>query len=311
MYTVSRYDPANKLQWDSFVSASPTGHFMFRRDYMDYHSDRFEDHSLLIHEKGKLVALLPANAVGGELHSHQGLTFGGLIVGPKVLSSASVAITQAVTRHIGEAGFSRAVIKAMPAAFCETAREDLLYGLHHNGWTLFRRDLSSVIDYAANVPYRSSRRRAVQRAREAGMTINSQPDLAQLWAVLSEVLAERHEAAPTHNLDEITTLAERFPNNIRPLTIEYEGRVLGGTVMFLQAQAAHTQYLCVNAEGRSFGGLDFLLDAVITRYREAHRWFSFGISTTEAGEVLNDSLIFHKESFGARGLVHDFYEYRP
>ena len=47
---------------------------------MDYHSDRFNDHSLLFYHKEKLVALLPANEKEKDVHSHQGLTYGGLII---------------------------------------------------------------------------------------------------------------------------------------------------------------------------------------------------------------------------------------
>ena len=44
------------------MKVSKNGTFLFLRAYMDYHSDRFHDHSLMFHnEKGKLIAVLPAN----------------------------------------------------------------------------------------------------------------------------------------------------------------------------------------------------------------------------------------------------------
>ena len=53
---------------------------MFDRDYMDYHSDRFEDNSLMFFDDSeKLIALLPANLRGDILYSHQGLTYGGFL----------------------------------------------------------------------------------------------------------------------------------------------------------------------------------------------------------------------------------------
>ena len=39
------------------------------------------------------------------------------------------------------------------------------------------------------------------------------------------------------------------------------------------------------------------------------RYFSFGISTEQAGQYLNEGLIAQKEGFGARTVVHDFYEW--
>ena len=47
---------------------------------MDYHADRFEDYSLMVYYKSELYALLPANRVADTLYSHQGLTYGGLLM---------------------------------------------------------------------------------------------------------------------------------------------------------------------------------------------------------------------------------------
>src|SRR6476660_4545846 len=79
-YSVHRYEPAFKAEWDALVRASKNGTFLFLRDYMEYHGDRFEDHSLLIRDKGVTVAMLPANSTGAELVSHGGLTYGGFIM---------------------------------------------------------------------------------------------------------------------------------------------------------------------------------------------------------------------------------------
>jgi hypothetical protein len=57
------YKPEFKGLWDAFVSGAKNGVFLFNRDYMDYHSDRFQDYSLLFFRDNCLVALLPANIV--------------------------------------------------------------------------------------------------------------------------------------------------------------------------------------------------------------------------------------------------------
>ena len=53
--------------------------FLFHRDFMDYHQDRFDDYSLLIFKKEKLIAVFPANKIDEILYSHQGLSYGGLV----------------------------------------------------------------------------------------------------------------------------------------------------------------------------------------------------------------------------------------
>ena len=80
-WTLRMYSPDMRRDWDAFVDASRNSTFLFRREYLEYHADRFADHSLLAFKRGSLRALLPANITSdGTLHSHQGLTYGGWIL---------------------------------------------------------------------------------------------------------------------------------------------------------------------------------------------------------------------------------------
>ena len=47
---------------------------------MEYHQDRFEDASCLVINGKKLVAVFPANINEGAVYSHQGLSYGGLVI---------------------------------------------------------------------------------------------------------------------------------------------------------------------------------------------------------------------------------------
>ena len=47
---------------------------------MDYHSDRFDDFSILIYKNKSLVGLIPANSFENSIYSHQGLSYGGLLL---------------------------------------------------------------------------------------------------------------------------------------------------------------------------------------------------------------------------------------
>ena len=83
-YNIIKYTSDYYQIWNDFVANAKNATFLFNRDFMEYHSDRFEDNSLLIFdEKDKLVAIFPANRIGNELFSHQGLTYGGLILDEK------------------------------------------------------------------------------------------------------------------------------------------------------------------------------------------------------------------------------------
>ena len=84
MISIVEYSPNKNNEWNDFVRKSKNGIFMFNRDFMDYHSDRFKDNSLMFMEKGELIAVLPASLHGNELRSHGGLTYGGFITNEKM-----------------------------------------------------------------------------------------------------------------------------------------------------------------------------------------------------------------------------------
>ena len=44
---IVKYNHNMKAEWDAFVKTSKNGTFLFMRDYMEYHNDRFIDYSLL------------------------------------------------------------------------------------------------------------------------------------------------------------------------------------------------------------------------------------------------------------------------
>src|SRR5213082_1546740 len=47
--SVHRYHPRLKHHWDGFVQGACNSTFLFQRDYMDYHRDRFADHSMMVY----------------------------------------------------------------------------------------------------------------------------------------------------------------------------------------------------------------------------------------------------------------------
>ena len=74
------YNSSMKSEWNRVVEESRNGTFLIKREYLEYHSDRFEDFSLVFEYEGEMIAVLPANRQGTTFYSHQGLTYGGLIM---------------------------------------------------------------------------------------------------------------------------------------------------------------------------------------------------------------------------------------
>ena len=100
MVKIKRYEPEEKELWDSFVRNSKNGVFFFLRDYMEYHADRFEDHSLIFFKNEEPIALLPANVEGDIMCSHAGLTFGGIVTNQKMSVNLMLQIFNSLKKYL-------------------------------------------------------------------------------------------------------------------------------------------------------------------------------------------------------------------
>src|SRR3990167_1985504 len=307
MVVCEAYTTSKKNVWDDFVSACKTPLFFFKREFMEYHSDRFKDASLMFYEDEILVALFPASIHGGTLVSHGGLTYGGVLLSPKVRAETVLSIFDELLVFSKKEAYEKIIYKPVPHIFSLQAAQEDLYALHRLGAQIVRRDFSSII-YLSNRPKLSKGRRwLVARAKKVGLVVSESVAWGSFHELLSDVLV-KHGASPVHSPEELAMLAALFPENIVLKAVEYEGVLIAAALLFKFENTVHTQYLATNEQGKELGALDYLIeDCILERLSEQYQYFSFGISTENHGTVLNFGLLGQKESFGARGMAIDFY----
>lgn len=302
------YEKKLSEQWDAFVSETINGHFMFMRGFMDYHSDRFIDHSIMFYdESDKLIAILPANLDGDILHSHQGLSFGGVLFGKKVSSPKVIDIFTALIQYSEKKSFSKIKYKRVPDIYYDFFSQDDLYALFLNDAQLIRCDLNSTVSLKSEYKYSKGRKWAVNKAKKEGLTISFLDDYEVFWKILTDVLSA-HNAIPTHTLNEITMLKEFFPENIKLVVAKKDEVVVAGSVLFINKKIVHTQYMASSEIGREIGALDYLIDHLMKNEFSNKDYFNFGISTEDSGRFLNEGLLAQKIGFGAKTNVHNTYE---
>ena len=306
---VKRYSKEDKINWDDFLKEAKNSHFMFFRDYMDYHSDRFADHSLMIHDqKEKLVAILPANQNENELISHQGLSFGGLLIKSEVDTLKFLQCIDALILYCKEHSFSTLLYKKIPVIYSSTLCEEDCFALVYNGAKLYRRDLNCAIDFKFRQEFTKSRLRNIKKAKKNGITcIQSNEDIEEFYRVLTANLSTVHKLVPPHSLEELNLLQTKFPENILLFVAKLDDQVIAGVLVFVTRFVIHAQYIASLEVGRKLGALDLLFDYIINRFEESSSYLSFGVSTEDSGKFINEGLVFQKEGFGARAYVHDFY----
>ena len=313
MYEIVRYTPELKALWDSFVRKSRNGTFLFMRDYMDYHRQRFTDFSLLIFHKQSLVALLPLNKEAeGSVASHSGLTYGGLITDKKGRAEKVMKLFECLNTWLRDAGIRRVVYCPVPWIYHEMPAEEDLYALFNVcNARLTAREISSTIAQENKLAFSQSRKDCLRKAQKAGVKVMSTSDFAAFWDVLSANLQQRYAVSPVHSLTEITALASLFPHEIRLYAAYLDNEMVAGTVVYVMPRVVHVQYISASAKGKAVGALDLLFRYLINEVFVDKPYFDFGKSTEDRGRRLNEPLIFQKEGFGGRGVCYDTYEWTP
>lgn len=310
MIEIKKYVSENKNTWNQYVDNSKNATFLFKREYMDYHSNRFEDYSLLIYQKNKLLCLLPANRIDDILYSHQGLTYGGLITNSKTTVVDVLNVFTAINVFLKKEGFSKVIYKPIPYIYHKIPSQEDLYALFRlPNCKLIGRNISSTIFMDNKVRFNESRKSGIRKAIFNNVRIEKSNDFDLFWDILNTNLINKYGVKPVHTLDEIKLLQSRFPQNIA-LYLAYKDCIpLGGTLLYIMDNLIHTQYISANLLGKEIGALDLLFDFLINTEFSKYIYFDFGQSTEQNGEYLNDALIFQKEGFGGRGVIYDTYEY--
>jgi hypothetical protein len=308
-FSVKQYQENDYENWNVFIGQAKNATFLFHRDFIEYHKDRFDDFSLMVFDNEKLVAVLPANKVGNEIFSHQGLTYGGLVINEKSKLTTVINAFRSILLFLKDNEIEKLHLKTIPSIYHNKPAEEIQYALFLAEAKLVRRDSLSVIDLSQKYDFSKIRKRGIQKAIANGLVIKEETNFESFWnEVLIPNLDERHNAKPVHSLEEIKVLKNLFPNNIRQFNVCHNDKIVAGTTVFESEKVAHCQYISKYENEENLGCLDFLYHFLITEVFANKRFFDFGISNEEQGKKLNEGLSYWKESFGASTIVHDFYE---
>lgn len=310
MMIVKRYSDTNIDLWNDFNARSKNSMFMFDRNYMDYHRDRFKDHSLLFYSDEDLIALFPASEKEGSLVSHGGLTYGGFITNEKMKQHTMNDCFDALIHYVAEQGLTEIIYKTIPHVYHLQPAEEDRYSLFAYGAELITVDASTVINLTAPLKMPKGRKAQISRARREGVEVGVLTEFSDYAAFIdleNSVLEERHNTHAVHTAAELKFLHDRFPESIKLYGALKDGKLIAGTVVYVYSQTIHTQYMAANEEARVIGALDLAVSTVIEEYKTSKLWVDFGISTEHGRIYLNEGLIAQKEGFGGRTNTYDIW----
>ena len=311
MVRIEKYSSEKEDIWNRFNKESKNSLFMFDRKYMDYHSDRFKDHSLLFYDEDKLIAILPLSEHGEELKSHGGLTYGGFITDSKMKQHTMMDCFETFISYAKENGFSKVTYKCIPHIYHNQPAEEDRFALFANGAQLVTVDVSTYVNLSSPLKMPKGRKAQISRAKREGVVIEELSSLEDFEVFIdleNAVLNERHEVSAVHTGAELKLLKDRLPENIHLFAAMKDGKMIAGTVVYEYDTVVHTQYMAADDEARTIGALDLAVATVIEKYKDSKKCLDFGISTEHGKIYLNEGLCSQKEGFGGRTGVYEIWE---
>ena len=147
-YSVQQYQKSDYVHWNAFIGQAKNATFLFHRDFMEYHKDRFEDFSLMVYKEQKLVAVLPANRVSDTVFSHQGLTYGGLVYSPKLNAEKVEAILDSLLSFFKENEVQTFYYKPIPSFYSSKGNAETDFFMIKKGSFLDRKKMNLAINLA-------------------------------------------------------------------------------------------------------------------------------------------------------------------
>lgn len=309
-YSVKPYRESDYSNWNTFIGQSKNATFLFHRDFMEYHKDRFKDFSLMIFKNEKLIAVLPANRVGNIVYSHQGLTYGGLVYSTKLNGEKVENILDSLVSFFKENEVQSFYFKPIPLFYTLKGNAEMDFFMLKKGAFLDKKEMNLGINLSMPLTISKSKLKHFRKIEELDLELVEEQQLELFWKlVLEPRLLEKYDAKPVHTLKEITALKEKFPNNIKQFSVYFEDVIIAGITILETETVVKSQYGATTKKGEELRALDFLFINLIRKYKsEGKLFFDMGIVNEDNEKGYHAGLLKQKEELGCSVYSQDFYK---
>ncbi|MGL2994061.1 FemAB family protein [Flavobacterium sp. TSSA_36] len=309
-FIIKKYQKSDYDLWNSFVTSAPNATFLFYRHFMEYHEERFDDFSLLVFEKTKLIAILPANRKENSVYSHQGLTYGGLVYASKLKIENVANILDVLLAYLKSMRVTYFYLHPIPSFYLKKGNAAIDFFLIKKGGILYRKEMNLVVNLNQIFSISKSKLKHYRRTELLGLRIVEETNFQPFWEkILEPRLLEKYEANPVHSLAEIQMLHEKFPDKIRQFSAYLEDKIVAGITLFEFENGVKSQYGATSKTGEKYRALDFLFIELIGVFqKKGKHFFDMGI-VNDSGEMgFHSGLLQQKEELGCTVWSQDFYK---
>ena len=302
---IKKYSNKNFDEWDEFVlNNSANGTIFHTQKFLSYHpKDRFDDQSIMLYEKNKLVCVIPCARIGDRFFSHPGTSAGGPVILKKYFKLKYIIeiIDLMLDYYDNKLDF-----RLVESYFVDNSNEAILYCILHKMNVLPEISTYKKTDFGDkffSISQNRTRSAVRKLEREGFFTEIASLSEYELFYNLLEKNLVKFETKPVHSFSEILNLVDILSNDqLLFLLKDKNGKICACSWVIKATQDVwHTQYIVKNYD-RIENGLVELLLINIADYANQNNVniLSLGISTENKGRLLNQNLISFKEHLGIR-----------
>ncbi len=318
------YEKVYENAWDKFVmQESINGNFLQTRNFLNYHKKgKFIDASILFLHEEEIAAVLPANEIddGKILISHQGSTFGGLIVGEKYASSSNYDwIFSELIEYLKQKEYVTVELRMHHWLYSPKEKHNelleyyfQLYGFRVRSEIGFFIDLKQLsCDYISN--FEKLKKRKLNKAIKHNLRfikLESDDQVMEFYGVLADNMCKFH-TVPLHSLEELLEFKnKRLCDVVSFYGVYLEDKMIAGSMVFsfCDKKVFHTQYLASCHDYLNYCPNEFLYTNLIQKaIDEKYRFLSYGTASLDHGWKYNESLGMYKEGFNTDSYMNHCY----
>ena len=318
MLTITKYNDILFDEWEKFISDSNNGTIFQKQAFLKYHINRkFVDGSLVIKNKGTIVAVVPAAIKENILYSHPGSSYGGIVLSHNLDFKMIHDILKVIDEHCIAQKYKALFLINSPSIYQKKSDQSLDYLLQWNGFKQTELYISHAVDMSKTSDILSlltkRKRRYINNNQELNsLTFEEETYLDEFYDILI-TSKKKYNTTPTHSLDELIKLKDMFPQQIKLLVTRNENKIIGGSLIFFtNDNVALVFYNTILEQYREsqIAMLQLYKCMEIAKKNNLH-WIDFGVSHTPEEEnplAPKFSLIHFKEQFNAKGVLRIAYQ---
>lgn len=318
---IQKYKPENKEEWQEFLKHTNNGTMFHSIDFLEYHPvGKFDFYNLIFRRDNEIIGILPGGVKeNGEVFwSPMGASYGSIAT-KDIKFELALEMVDAMMKYFRENNFREIFLIPPPLIYSKNISQHIEYAMLYRKFDFELHYISHAIDLKHGDKFlnqfdKTARKNIHKILRENKITMKESDDYDEFYKILLDNKA-KHNAKPTHSLEDIHRLLKLVPENLKLLMCCYDDKPIAGSLLFLtNSKVALCFYTMLLYEYEHLKPV-YLVNYEITKWATQHgyEWVDIGVSQDTAAEdpmTPSINLINFKERFNARGILRSTFHYK-